>query len=111
MPIYEFVCQACGKRFSDLVPISALVESVTCACGSDSVTKVVSSFRRGRTEDEKIEEISVRFANLTDDTTGTEMEGMMREVGKALDEDASEDMVQMFQDDMGESLESLPNQN
>jgi hypothetical protein len=39
------------------------------------------------------------------------MEGMMREVGKALDEDASEDMVQMFQDDMGESLESLPNQN
>jgi Ca2+-binding EF-hand superfamily protein len=69
------------------------------------VAKVVSTFRRGRTEDEKIEEISDRFASLSDDTTGTEMEGMMREVGKALDEDASEHMVEMFQDDMGERLE------
>lgn len=105
MPIYEFVCQVCGKRFSDLVPVSASVESVTCACGSTSVAKVVSTFRRGRTEDEKIEEISDRFASLSDDTTGTEMEGMMREVGKALDEDASEHMVEMFQDDMGKSQE------
>jgi Ca2+-binding EF-hand superfamily protein len=69
------------------------------------VAKVVSSFRRGRTEDEKIEEISDRFASLSDDTSGTELEGMMREVGKALDEDVGEELVEMFQDDMGESLE------
>lgn len=105
MPIYEFVCQVCGKRFSDLVPISASVESVTCSCGSTSVTKAVSSFRRGRTEDQRIEEIADRFASLSDDTTGTEMEGMMREVGKALDEDAGEELVEMFQDDMGERLD------
>lgn len=101
MPIYEFVCQTCGKRFSELLSVSWSLDDVVCACGSHSVCKVVSSFRRGRSEDEKIDEISDRVSNLSEDTSGTEMEAMMREVGKALDEDASEDLAQAFEMDMG----------
>lgn len=41
MPIYEFVCDACGSRFEDLVP--AGTETLACsACGSKSARRVFS---------------------------------------------------------------------
>lgn len=44
MPIYEYVCCACGTRFSLLQPVGAGESDTVCtACGA-SVKKVVSSF-------------------------------------------------------------------
>jgi putative FmdB family regulatory protein len=43
MPIYEYVCQACERRFEKYV--RAFGEDVTCpACGAPRVEKLLSTF-------------------------------------------------------------------
>jgi putative FmdB family regulatory protein len=49
MPIYEFVCNSCGKEF-ETITSSAAVSDVTCdACDSKDVRKILSatSFKVG----------------------------------------------------------------
>ena len=42
MPIYEFVCDACGERFEELVPVGT--QSVACrACGTERTRRVLSA--------------------------------------------------------------------
>ncbi|MCS7173677.1 MAG: zinc ribbon domain-containing protein [Armatimonadetes bacterium] len=50
MPIYEYVCRACGERFEELV-LGGGPEDVVCAsCGSGDVRRVLSVFAVGRAE-------------------------------------------------------------
>ncbi len=45
MPIYEFVCKSCGKRFSQLVLNLEDKQEVKCPhCGSQDVKRVFSPF-------------------------------------------------------------------
>ncbi len=45
MPIYEFVCKVCGKRFSHLVLSADDQKDVKCPqCGSADVKRVFSPF-------------------------------------------------------------------
>ncbi len=50
MPLYEYVCEACGERFESLV-LSGSHASVVCtSCGSGDVRRVLSVFAVGRAE-------------------------------------------------------------
>jgi putative FmdB family regulatory protein len=45
MPIFEFVCQECGKPFEELVRNAAETGDVICPlCGSGQVKKQISTF-------------------------------------------------------------------
>ncbi len=45
MPIYEYVCQDCGKRFDALRSMSEADTSITCEnCGSDRTSRAISVF-------------------------------------------------------------------
>ena len=45
MPIYEYVCQECGDRFSLLQGINATEKDTQCPkCSSGRVKKVISTF-------------------------------------------------------------------
>ncbi len=45
MPIYEFVCAACGKKSSLLIKRSLAFSEPKCAiCGSSNVKRIVSTF-------------------------------------------------------------------
>jgi len=45
MPVYEYVCDRCGSRFSLLQPMSAAREGHPCPeCGATQTRRVVSSF-------------------------------------------------------------------
>jgi putative FmdB family regulatory protein len=45
MPLYEYTCRACGKRFEVLQRVGASAEGVTCpACGGAEVGKQFSTF-------------------------------------------------------------------
>ncbi len=47
MPIYEFLCRSCGRRFEALVRIGK-EDGVRCAtCGSAEIGKLVSAFGIG----------------------------------------------------------------
>lgn len=45
MPLYEYVCQQCGKRFEVLQRMGATADGLSCpACGAGEVTKAFSTF-------------------------------------------------------------------
>lgn len=44
MPVYEFQCEDCGERFSELRKIGDFVPGKCGRCGSSKVRKVMSGF-------------------------------------------------------------------
>ncbi len=45
MPIYEYRCKACGKKFEKLVRLSTKLEDIECpSCGQHKAEKAVSLF-------------------------------------------------------------------
>lgn len=45
MPIFEYECSSCARRFEELVSSSASEEVVVCpACGSEKTCRVLSAF-------------------------------------------------------------------
>lgn len=44
MPIYEFVCKPCDKRFEILTTFSRASEAKCPTCGSGNITRVMSAF-------------------------------------------------------------------
>jgi putative FmdB family regulatory protein len=49
MPIYEYKCPDCGKRFEKFATISkAKADNIACPkCGKQNAVRVMSSFSRG----------------------------------------------------------------
>ncbi|NCO34724.1 MAG: zinc ribbon domain-containing protein [Armatimonadetes bacterium] len=43
MPFYEFVCDRCDEEFEVLCQVGRTAEEGCPACGSDSITKVMSA--------------------------------------------------------------------
>lgn len=49
MPIYEYVCNQCGRRFEQLVWSSTDADEIVCpSCGESNARKVMSTFGVGR---------------------------------------------------------------
>src|SRR4051812_34908965 len=100
MPVYEFRCAKCGKKFSTLVGMTAETDDEKCPyCGSTDVSKLVSKVSRFRSEDGRIGEMADRLDTMADPDSPAEMRAMAREMGKALDEDVSDEMEEMLESD------------
>lgn len=101
MPVYEFRCQACKKKFQTLVGMVAEADDEKCPhCGSTDTSKLVSRFARYRNEDDRIDELADRLEVMGEPESTSEMRQMMREMGKAMDEDVSDEMEEMFEADI-----------
>ena len=105
MPVYEYRCASCGKKFSALIGMTAEPDDEKCPhCGSAETAKLVSRFARLRTEDDRIDALADQMEARGEPDSPQEMRSMMREMGKALDEDVGDEMEEMFEADMeGES--------
>ena len=101
MPIFEYRCQGCSRKVTILVGVVAASQEDKCPhCGSTDLVKLVSRFRRGRTEDDRIDEMSDRLELMGEPESPTEMRSLVREMGKAMDDDFGDDMEEMFEGDM-----------
>ncbi|MBS1717486.1 MAG: zinc ribbon domain-containing protein [Armatimonadetes bacterium] len=106
MPVYEYRCEACGKKFQTLVGVTQDGAAVDCpACQSPLVTKLVSRFIRGRNEDARIDEMADRFENMTQPESYVEMRESMKEMGRAMDEDFSDEMEEALETDLAEGVQ------
>ena len=98
--MYEYECQSCKCRFVDLLSQGTL--EVGCPrCGSKNTNRLVSKFRLGRNEGERLDEAADRIEQSGG--SPTEIKNLMRDMGKALDEDISDDMEQVFEDEIASS--------
>ena len=102
MPVYEYRCQACGKKFQVLIGVVAESSDEKCThCGSTETTKLVSRFARYRGEDDRLDELADRMEIMGEPDSPSQVREVMREMGKAMDEDASNDFEEMFEADAG----------
>jgi putative FmdB family regulatory protein len=101
MPIFEFRCQSCQAKFQTLIGMVEGADKVECPkCGSTDAQKLVSRFMRGRSEDDRVDEIADHLEQVGEPDSPAAMREMMREMGKAMDDDMSDEMEEMFESDM-----------
>jgi len=101
MPIFEFTCGACRKRFSALVGVVANPKPLACPrCGGTDLNKEVSRFSRVRSEDDALESLADESAYGDIENDPKAMRRWVKDMGKAMDEDMDEDLEQALEEEM-----------
>jgi len=95
MPIYEFRCRKCGKKFSVLtLRVSEEVVPQCTKCGATAADRLMSRFAMPRSDEARMEALSDpgSFADL-DESDPKSMARWMRRMGKEMgDELGGEDI-------------------
>ena len=99
MPVYEFRCPQCENRFNDLVSTGSPAPNCP-KCKSPNITKLISKFVRGRSEDARLDDAADRIELMDAPESASATRQMFRELGKAVDDDASDQLEEMFETDM-----------
>jgi putative FmdB family regulatory protein len=105
MPIYEYRCSECRRRFSALVGVVAGAAAPRCPrCGSEQITKLISRFAVARSEDELFDDLADpdKVGDLEDPRA---MAGWMRRVGKEMGEDLGDDFDDLVEEAVREEAE------
>lgn len=101
MPLYEFVCANCGRKFSDLVGMTSDSAPTACpSCDSTDVKRLVSRVGKFRTEEQRLDALTERVEGMAEPDSYDEMRSVIREAGSAMDEDLADDMEEMFESDV-----------
>lgn len=105
MPIYEFTCKECGKRFALLIGVVADDDKEVCpGCGSENISRVPSRVQRARSEEERLDDFADRVDRMGEPETYREMREQVREAGHAMDDSAADEMEEMLE--LGEDEDS-----
>ena len=106
MPVYEYRCVSCKRKFSALIGMTAQADDESCPhCGAKNAERLVSRFARLRSEDDRMDAIADNLEMMGEPESPSEMRRVMREMGKAMDEDVSDEMEEVFEADMAGDLE------
>jgi putative FmdB family regulatory protein len=98
MPIYEYRCGECRRRFSALVGVVAGGPEPACPrCGSRSINKLISRFAVARSEDAMLDDLADpdKAGDLEDPRA---MAGWMRRVGREMGEDLGDDFDELVEE-------------
>jgi len=102
MPIFEFTCDNCQKRFSALVGVVADPKPAACPrCGGIRLTKLVSRFARVRSEDDALDSLGDEMAYGDIENDPKAMRRWVKDMGAAMDEDLSEDFEAAMEEETG----------
>jgi putative FmdB family regulatory protein len=101
MPIYEYRCRKCGKRFSVLTLRVSETPKPECAkCGSTAADRLLSRFAMPKSEDARMESLAdpSKLGDI-DENDPKSVARWMRKMGKEMGEEfAGEDFDQMMED-------------
>jgi putative FmdB family regulatory protein len=100
MPLYEYICQKCNRKYTWLVGVVADATPPTCdRCGAQqSVRKEVSRFARLRSDDEALDSLADP-ENLGDLDNPAAMRKWAKNMGKELGEDLGDDFEEFLESD------------
>lgn len=105
MPLFEYRCADCEKRFTFLSGVIAENTEAACPrCGSKQLKKLISRVGRGRSEDDRMEAMADRLegADLDD---ARDLRRFAREMGREMSDETGEDMT----DELEEMIEAEAN--
>ena len=104
MPVFEFRCSRCGKKFSKLIGMTADSTAPACpTCGTTEVKKLISRFSRIKSDDERLDDFEDAAFAAEDDPRAARR--LMSEMGKELGEDSDEDFDELIDEAEGELSE------
>lgn len=104
MPIFEYKCNQCGRKFSLLVGVVAGETAVTCPkCGSENVNKLMSRFSTGRSTDDAFDNIP----EPSDPDDPKALREWMRNMGDEMGEDFEEEFDELMSDESDEGLDDV----
>ena len=99
MPIYEYRCRKCGKRFSVLtLRISEVPKPECTKCGSTSADRLLSRFAMPKSEEARMESMAdPSKLGGVDENDPKSVARWMRKMGKEMGDDlGGEDLDQMM---------------
>ncbi len=103
MPIYEFVCAQCQRKFRKLVGVVAQTSPLQCPrCLSTELNRQMSRFARVRSEDETLDALTDEMEAIGETEDPKAMRRLVREMGKEMGEDIDEDFEQMMEAETSE---------
>ncbi|HLI49782.1 MAG TPA: zinc ribbon domain-containing protein [Chthonomonas sp.] len=108
MPIYEYLCSGCRRRFRKLVGMVAGEVSLVCPrCGSTEVSRLISRFSRLRGEDEALDAMADELEGL-DENDPKAVRRMMRTLSREMGEDMDEEELEqaLLESEEGEAEEA-----
>jgi putative FmdB family regulatory protein len=98
MPIFEYRCEGCRRRFSLLVGVVAGSTEMKCPrCGGEQIQKLISRFATTRSEDEALDELAdpTKMGDMEDPK---QMMQWMKRVGREMGEDMGDDFDELVEE-------------
>ena len=98
MPLFDYKCLDCQKRFTLLIGVVAERQEEKCPhCGSAGVSRLISRFARLRSEDDVIEDLAdpSKAGDLEDPK---QVQSWMKRMGKEMGEDLGDDLDDLIED-------------
>lgn len=104
MPLFDYRCTDCRKRFTLLVGMVAEKQEEKCPqCGGANINKLISRFARLRSEDEIIDGIADP-SNLGDMDDPKEVYSWMKRMGQEMGEDLGDEFDEILEEAESESV-------
>src|SRR5690242_15585284 len=105
MPLFEFRCQDCNRRFTLLVGMTAQSAKKQCPrCGSESLRKLISRFAVVRSEEDLLDSMADP-SSIGDPEDPKAMADWMRRVSREMGEDLGDDFDEMVEEAVREESE------
>lgn len=98
MPLFEYRCNRCSHRFTQLVGMTSDSLAPACTgCGSGEVSKLISRFSRVRSDEEALGSLEDAALSADMDDLGS-FGKWVREIGKEMGEGTSEDLAHLVEE-------------
>jgi putative FmdB family regulatory protein len=108
MPIFEYRCAGCRRKFSLLVGVVAGASEARCpACGSEELQKLISRFAFARSEDDLLDDLADP-SKIGDVEDPRQMVQWMKRMGKEMGEDLGDDFDELVEEAAREEAEGEP---
>ena len=108
MPLYEYRCEDCRRRFTLLVGVTAEGPSRACpGCGGTRLRKLVSRFAIARSEESMLDDLSDP-SDMGDPEDPRAMADWMRRVGREMGEDLDDDFEELVEEAVREEMTGGP---
>jgi len=98
MPLFEFTCSNCAKRFTFLTGVVQNEAPPRCpVCGSEELTKLMSRFSRGQDDDARMDALADRLddGGLDDEAT---LRRYAREMSREVEAETGENLEADFEE-------------
>jgi putative FmdB family regulatory protein len=110
MPLYEYRCEDCSRRFTLLVGVTAQAVDQQCPrCGGARLRKLISRFAVARSEDDLLDSMADP-STLGDPEDPRAMADWMRRMGREMGEDMGDDFDELVEEAVREEVEGGPSE-